>query len=100
MDNNLGQVVLVKDIRPDALSDYYFGNSYYPNFLTEFNDRLYFVVEDGENGNELWVSDGTNGGTQLLVDIYPGFFGSYPGKFTSFIEFNNKLYFSDRKSVV
>ena len=83
MNENLGQVVLVKDINPGR-------NSSYPYELIEFQDRLYFRADDGENGSELWVSDGTAEGTQLIKDIDPEN-SSYP---RNFIEFNDRLYFS------
>ena len=87
---------LLVDINPGT-SNYGYPNSSSPNGFTEFNDKLYFTANDGENGNELWVSDGTAEGTQLLVDINPGTsnygysYGSYADNFT---EFNNKLYFT------
>ena len=88
MDVNLGQVVLVKDINPGVEDS--FRN--YNNF-TEFNDKLYFTADDGENGEELWVTDGTTEGTQLLRDIYPGSGGS--GSFNRYLtEVNDKLYFT------
>jgi ELWxxDGT repeat protein len=38
--------------------------------LTEFKDKLYFTANDGNNsGNELWMSDGSSNGTQLVKDI-------------------------------
>ncbi|WP_319419354.1 ELWxxDGT repeat protein [Pleurocapsa sp. FMAR1] len=61
--------------------------------LTEFNNKLYFSAKDGENGSELWVSDGTTEGTQLVKDINPdgGYYSnSYPRDLT---EIDNKLYF-------
>ena len=81
---------LVKDINPGSS---YFGGSY-PRNLSEFNNKLYFTANDAENGTELWVSDGTTDGTQLVKDINPGSSyggGSYPSHLT---EFNNKLYFT------
>src|SRR5262249_15548304 len=33
--------------------------------------RLYFTADDGVHGNEVWVSDGTAGGTQMLLDVNP-----------------------------
>ena len=62
-----------------------------PGLFTEFNDKLYFVANDGENGDELWVSDGTSEGTELAVDIAPGGASSTP---SNLIEFNDKLYFT------
>ena len=86
---------LLADIRP-GINNYGSGYSSSAKDFTEFNDKLYFTANDGENGNELWVTDGTAEGTQLLVDLRPGTsndgsgYGSYP---SDFIEYNDKLYF-------
>ena len=95
-DGTTGGTNLVKDINPGVSDD---GSAYdsNPRDFIEFNDKLYFAANDGENGKELWVTDGTTEGTQLAVDISPGMsddssaYVSYPG---DFIEFNDKLYFS------
>lgn len=58
MDTNFGQVVLVKDINPNVTNGYYGGvypQSSNPNSLVEFNDKLYFSVDNGESGDELFV---------------------------------------------
>jgi ELWxxDGT repeat protein len=58
-------VYLVKDINPGpAFSG--------PDWLTEANDQIFFVADDGTHGRELWTSDGTAGGTVMVRDIYPG----------------------------
>ena len=100
MNNNLGQVELIKDINPGSRYSYYYGTSYPLGSslreLTEFKDLLYFSADNGETGRELWISDGTADGTQLVKDIAPGadnYFikSSNPSEF---VEFNDKLYFS------
>ena len=59
--------------------------------FTEFNGKLYFVADDGQNGSELYVTDGTESGTNLFADINPGSAGSNPSELTLF---DNKLYFA------
>ncbi|MDP1835615.1 MAG: Ig-like domain-containing protein [Chlamydiales bacterium] len=43
---------------------------------------LYFVANDGTNGVELWVSDGTNAGTHIFQNIQPGGTSSSPNSLT------------------
>ena len=102
MDNSLGQVVLVKDINPNVDDGYFYSysdrpDSSNPRDFIEFDGKLYFHADDGENGDELWVSDGTREGTQLVADINPGLRDNNFPKYSRieyFIEFNDKLYFS------
>lgn len=56
-----------------------------------FNGKLYFQGDGGTNGDELWVSDGTIGGTSMVKDI-----NTTPGANSdpaSFAIYNDKLYF-------
>ena len=66
--------VLVKDIYPGTVGPYPYNSS--PNFLTDVNGTLFFIANDDPTGNELWKSDGTEAGTVLIKDIYPGPEGS------------------------
>jgi ELWxxDGT repeat protein len=46
--------------------------SAHPSQLTPVADRIFFTAFDDEHGFELWVTDGTPGGTMLFADIRPG----------------------------
>ena len=57
-----------------------------------FNGKLIFVGSTPATGIELYESDGTPGGTRLLVDIVPGAESSDPGY--DLIPMNGYLYFN------
>ena len=63
---------LVKNIQPGSGSSL----QYYENGMIGYGDVLLFAADDGTNGVELWISDGTESGTTLLMDINPGAAGS------------------------
>ena len=46
--------------------------------LDDIGGTLFFSGGEQSTGIELWVSDGTPGGTHLVADIYPGDSGSHP----------------------
>ena len=50
-----------------------------------------FAASDALHGVELWRSDGTDTGTYLVADIWPGMSGSIP---TSFVAVYGKVFFS------
>lgn len=76
---------LVKDLSPTSASDPQFSA------LTAFDNKLYFIANDGVNGRELWRSNGSESGTILLKDIYAGPIGS---NIAELFVLNNALYFS------
>ena len=79
---------MVKDINPGP------GNAY-PSYFKVFNGKIYFQANNGINGSELWVTDGTAAGTQMVKDINPGAGNS---SVYSYTEFNGKLYFTATNS--
>ena len=54
-------------------------------------DLLYFVTDDVTNGEELWSSDGSSGGTMMVFDLNQGSTGSNP---RSLIEHNGLMHFT------
>ena len=102
MNVNSGQIVLVKNINPD-INNGYNSSLEVPNSddfigFIEVNDKLYFSADDGEHGHELWVSDGTPEGTELVVDLTPktisknGYFSN--SQIANLTKMNGRLYFS------
>lgn len=87
---------IVKDIKPGLGGGFRGGPlSDKLDELTEFavmNGYVYFVADDGVSGPELWRSNGTELGTELVKDIFPlERIGSYPQDITAV---GNTLYFS------
>jgi len=80
---------LLKDINPAGT----IGSN--PERLTAVGDKLFFTADDGVNGSELWVSDGTEAGTTLVKDINIGIAsGCDPSVYIELIDFNGKLFFA------
>jgi len=99
-DGTAGGTRLLKDINTTGDNSNYPGSSNASNF-TEFDGQLFFTADDGITGSELWVSDGTAGGTRLLKDINTtenqyGDYPAYPGSSnaSNFTEFDGQLFFT------
>lgn len=45
--------------------------------LTSAGDKLFFLASEVDSGNELWVTDGSPGGTRRVADLTPGAEGSF-----------------------
>ena len=76
-------IALLKDINPGA-------NPSTPAEFFKLDGKLYFNANNPNYGTELWSTDGTSGGTNLVLDINPGTASSLP---TSLLNYNNKLHF-------
>lgn len=83
-----GNTVLLKDINPGLNSAW---NDFGGREFIVFNNKLIFNANDGTNGDELWISDGTSIGTIVLKDINTGSSSSSP---RNFFIFGNAVYFS------
>ncbi len=80
-DGSFGGTMRVAVLRqgPDASYD---GSD--PRYITRLGDgRAVFSADDGLTGRELWVTDGTAGGTSRVVDLNPGPDSSDPYGFTA-----------------
>ena len=64
-----------------------------------FKNKIYFIAQTNDLGQELWVSDGTASNTHLVKDIFPGKESGF--SWTSLhlaAEMNDELYFIARDS--
>ena len=55
------------------------------------NGTVYFTANNGEDGSELWSTQGSTGTTGMVADLIPGPEGSNPANFTNV---NGTLYFT------
>ncbi len=81
---------MVKDINP-RMSGTGGGTGSSPNWLTDVGGTLYFAASGLTGGQELWKSDGTEAGTVLVKEIWPGPLESSPSEL---IDVAGRLYFA------
>ena len=84
---------MVRDIREGENSSLSWGSTahWHGEYTLVHNNHFYFSANDGESGQELWRTDGTESGTELIVDVNAGEGGSWPWWFTTM---GDKIYFT------
>nr|HMT30282.1 T9SS type A sorting domain-containing protein [Bacteroidia bacterium] len=102
-DGTNGGTQIVKDIISGSVGGFstsgQFGYYTHPfSVVWQNGGTFYFTANNNASGPggstddvELWKSDGTDGGTIMVKDIYPGIDGSYPADFKIM---NSTLYFT------
>ncbi len=83
---------LVKDIAPTPFP---LGSN--PRDYVEVNGLTFFSADTPEHGTELYATDGTQAGTYLIKDIFPGSVGSRP---TNLINVSGMLYFRANDGII
>ena len=97
-DGTVTGTVMVKNINSN---NSVLSGSSLPLYLINVNGTLFFGAEDGINGYELWKSDGTDAGTVMVKEIFPGSssqFG-YSSFINNLINVNGILFFSAADSL-
>lgn len=100
-DGTVAGTTMLKDIYPGANSSIL---QQFDPHLTVFNNKLFFVANDGVTGFELWSTDGTAAGTNLFKDIkltetessiYDNGAFKHVSQYSTvnFKVYNNKMYF-------
>lgn len=87
-DGTAAGTMLLKDINDDP--SFRAGNSN-PDQFIEYNGLVYFRAQSPGSGTELWVTDGTEAGTQQVAEIQPGDDNGNP---FDFIVYRGLLYFT------
>jgi len=62
-----------------------------PSSFFTYNDKIYFAANDGINGNEPWISDGTDVGSSLISDLA---IDETSSEVNNYFVFNDELYFT------
>ena len=81
---------IIKDICPNDGITCGPSNGSYPSDFFVAGGFLYFLADDGIHGRELWVTNGTETGTRMVIDLVPG---DGSPTITQQTVFDNKLFF-------
>jgi ELWxxDGT repeat protein len=88
----------VRDIKPGP-PDGMFPPDSHPHGFADLGGTAMFFADDGVHGFELWRSDGTAAGTDMVRDIYPGIEDSVPFLADSPVAVRGKIYFAANDGV-
>ena len=81
-----GNAEMLKDINTGEADSY-------PWIMGQTEDLLFFRAKNSLNGHELWVTDGTESGTNMVKDINPGTNSGFDGYYGFSQYLNGKFYF-------
>lgn len=81
-----GNAEMLKDINTGEADSY-------PWIIGQTEDLLFFRATNSLNGHELWVTDGTESGTNMVKDINPGTNSGFNGYYGFSQYLNGKFYF-------
>lgn len=92
-DGTTSGTYMLKDINPGSNSSFHWTpDVFHEELVIVHGDSLYFTADDGgQYGTELWRTNGTANGTELVIDIVPGSDSSWPNRY---FNFGDKLYFT------
>ena len=85
---------MIKDIYVD---ENYFNSSGIGGDFLKFGSKVYFTARDNSHGYEVWKTDGSEDGTQMIKDINTGN-NNTGGRPQYLTEFNGSLYFTQSDS--
>jgi MYXO-CTERM domain-containing protein len=88
-DGTAAGTTVVKDIVPGSGS----GIDDFERMIVTSGTKTYFIAKTPAEGRELWVTDGTSGGTFMLKDIAVGASDGVPSTVTSFADVAGTLFF-------
>ncbi|HXI04625.1 MAG TPA: ELWxxDGT repeat protein, partial [Candidatus Saccharimonadales bacterium] len=69
-DGTEAGTMLIRDVAPGPASSFPTGGR--TPYFSESGWKVWFAADDGVHGEELWSSDGTAAGTNLVEDVFPG----------------------------
>ncbi|AEA44808.1 T9SS type A sorting domain-containing protein [Fluviicola taffensis] len=98
-DGTTAGTYLVKDINPGTETSLLFSVT--KQYFAELNGFIYFGAADPVNGAELWKSDGTEAGTNMVanIDTSEAIVAQYGSNPAYFCTYNNAVYFSAHRPV-